>query len=60
MTLDQAREIIEEILFRYGIEHCESVEKRKDGKIHFVSCTIKFLIDGREQTPGPKKALTKK
>lgn len=56
MTLDQARKIIDEILARYGIEHCESVEKRKDGKIHFVSCTIKFLIDGREGIPGQKKA----
>ncbi len=60
MTLDQARKIIDEIVTTYGIEHSESLEKRKDGKIHFVACTVKFVIDGKVETRGPKKLLTKK
>jgi len=60
MTLDQARKIIKEIIARYGIEYYDNIEKCERGKGHFVGCTIKFLIDGEEETPGPKKILTNK
>jgi hypothetical protein len=45
MTLDQARNIVEEIIQRYGITHSTCHEERTDGSVKFLRLTISLKIE---------------
>ena len=53
MTLDQAREICEEIIKKHGL-YCDYHEERREGEIKFVNLTLRLKIDSE------KKDLTRK